>query len=119
MTRIRTTVIESRGAILSMRHQLDGEGTIVMKTDGDGHVDAAQLRESAIGALMDHPDAGMTIDLTGGGRLDAATLAVITQCWLATSERERDLTVIPGDPGDRPVLERLGLDEFYRVADAD
>jgi anti-anti-sigma regulatory factor len=118
MSLSRTIIIESRGSILSMRHQLDQGGAIVMTADGDGPVDPVQFRESAIGALTDHPDAGLTIDFTGSGRIDAATLAVIAQCWLALSERERELVVIPGDPSDRPVLERLGFDDFYRVADA-
>ncbi|HKK52135.1 MAG TPA: hypothetical protein VKA74_11135, partial [Myxococcota bacterium] len=101
-----------------MRTELDQDGTIVIKPDGEGIVDPVLFREMAAGALADHSDAGMRVDLTGSGRVDAAILAVIAQCWLAASERERELVVIPGDPTDRPVLERLGFDDFYRVADA-
>lgn len=102
----------------SVWHESPHGGAILLRVDGDGPVDPVQFRDSATAALTDHPRARMTIDFRGHGRMDAATLAVIAQCWLALSERERELIVIPGDPADRPVLERLGFDDFYRVADA-
>lgn len=101
-----------------MQHKLDEGGTIVMTAEGDAPLDPGQFRESAIAALTEHPGVPLTVDLSGRGRIDAATLAVIVQCWLTTSERACELVVIPGDAADTPVLERLGFDEFYRVADA-
>lgn len=101
-----------------MVQELADDGTIVMRHEGDGPVDTSGFREAAAGALGANQDAGMRIEVPGGGRLDAATLAVIVQCWLTLAEREKDLIVVPTDDADRAILAGLGFDEYYRVAEA-
>lgn len=101
-----------------MTYELDPSGTITVTVGDDGPVDPNQFRETLADALRQHQDASVTLDLRAATPLDAPTLAVVVQTWLATSDRGCELTVQATDPADRAMLDRLGFDDFYRVLDA-
>lgn len=101
-----------------MTYELDANGNIHARLGTDGPVDPGRFREVMTDALQQHQDAGIALDLSAASPVDAPTLAVVVQSWLAVSDRGRELTVSIEDPADRAMLECLGFDEFYTIADA-
>ncbi|MFK7961740.1 MAG: hypothetical protein AB8G96_14595 [Phycisphaerales bacterium] len=100
-----------------MTYELDDSGNISIRFGSDEPVDPCGFREAMAGALQEHQDAGITLDLANASPLTGPMLAVVVQTWLAASDRGKDLTVSTADDADRAMLDRLGFDEFYRISD--